>query len=365
MTPVTNINIPDITKELSSLWKQPQERNQIRACLFTLVIYAHEPRRIQYLKEIVDTILNKFPCRVIFIQGNTEAKESYLRANVSIIMSGRESHQKGIVACDQITIEATNDMLKRIPFLVVPHLVPDLPVYLLWGQTPFEEHDVFPSLQKYATRVIFDSECADNLSDFCHEMKKNLVELNMEVMDINWALISSWRDIFCKIFDNSDKITDLQACQSMSITYSNDITETRRHPKIRALYLQGWLAQRINWRYQRVEQTNSQVTIHYTAGDKQVVVTLIPQSPSEVPPGSIVSIEIETRNSTTYHLARKLNPPQVVVHTSSLTTCELPLILSAPDVHRGLTFMTEIFYSKIGDQYGKMLDLITPININL
>lgn len=367
MLKTPDIQIADIEKKLSLLWKQPQEIKQTKGCLFNLIIYAHESRRVEYLKEIVDNILDKFPCRIIFIKENDSSDHPYLHADASIVMSGQNaSHQKNIIACDQITIEASKCMLNRVPFLVIPHIVPDLPVYLLWEQTPFEDQIIFPAIQQYATRIIFDSESSESLSKFCNEMKKNLDELKMDIMDINWALLSSWREIFSRLFDAPEKINDLRACESMTITYNESTDQRHRHPKIRAIYLQGWIAQRLEWTYDRLEVSSSGITIYYHGSNNQpVIVKIVPDVNPNLPLGSIILITIKTMNEMCYHLARKPNLSQIIIHTSSPETCELPLTLAAPNVHRGLEFLTEIFYAKLGEQYRQMIDFISPLNIKL
>src|ERR1700761_3516559 len=222
-----DVKIPDIEKELDRPHGSPASKKQIKACLFTLIIYAHEPRRIDIFQELVDTILDKFPCRIIFIQSHQQSDHSFLHVNVENVTSGQQS---ALVACDRITIKASNDQLSRIPFLVIPHIVPDLPVYLLWSQLPHPEDTVFAALRPYASRLIFDSECSDNLNHFCHEMQQNLDALKVDVVDINWALVSNWRDMLVQMFDTPQKLKELQNCKSLTVSYNDTQSETLLHP---------------------------------------------------------------------------------------------------------------------------------------
>lgn len=358
-----DIQIPNIEKELNRLGDSSKKDKPTKACLFNLIIYAHEPRRVKYLQELVDTILDKFPCRIIFIQGNKESTSSYFRVSVSNVVSGiNKSSASTNVKCDQIVIDASHDQLYRVPFLVTPNLVPDLPVYLLWGQNPFEERDIFPYIQRYAKRVIFDSECADNLGLFCKEMQANLDTLKMDVMDINWALVSNWRDIIAEIFDTPEKLAHLNACKSLVIEYNGSTTETTQHPEVRALYLQGWLASTLKWKYQHIEKFETNAIISYFGAVHPVVIGLSPQDAPNLPPGAITSIEIITSTGHTYNISRKDNMQQVAVHTSSKDTCEIPFILALPNVHKGLSFMREIFFNGLGDHYRETLKTISKID---
>ncbi len=362
MTSTVDINIPNIEQELNRLWKGLKEKKLSKASLFTLIIYAHEPRRAQYLQDLVHTILEKFPCRIIFIEGE-DTDRQYFHVSVSTVVSGANSDpQNAKVACDQITIAASKNQLFRVPFLITPNLVPDLPVYLLWGQNPFEENVIFPHLQPIADRVIFDSECSDNLSLFCQEMKDNLGVLSIDVMDINWAIVSNWRDMLFQLFDTKEKIEELKEIKSIVINYHHNATETVQHPEIRAIYLQGWLAASLGWRYRATEVFENNIIISYFGPNTPVVIALAPQKCDNLPPGGIASLEITLTNGHSYSIARKPNISQVIVHASTKDECKLPYTIPLPNVHRGLNFIKEIFFSKLGTHYRQMLDIISLID---
>lgn len=353
-----DIQIQDIEKELKALWTLSKEKKQIKACLFTLIIYAQTARSSEHLQQLTDSILDKFPCRIIFIYSDQTKKNSYLHVKASTIFSG----QTNTIACDFISINASFDMLERIPLIITPNIVPDLPVYLLWGQNPFNEYKIFPLIQSYAKRVIFDSECSDNLNVFCLEMLKNLQLLDMEIMDINWALVSHWRDLFPQIFDTEVKIEELTLSQEIIIKYHNNTSAMQPHLDIRAIYLQGWLAARLGWTYKRSIKTESGVQVHYESKGHPIVILLSPESSPELSCGSIISIEICT-SERNYFIQRKAHLSQAVIHISTKELCELPFTLSLPDVHRGDAFMNEIFYNQIGDQYVEMLKMIAEQKI--
>jgi glucose-6-phosphate dehydrogenase assembly protein OpcA len=352
-----DVKIPDIQKELDLAATCSEDKKQLKACLFTLIIYAHEKRRVDYIQELVDTILDKFPCRIIYIQEDENSDKSYCHVNVTSVMSGAS-----LALCDQITIQTSQDQLFRVPFLVIPYIVSDLPVYLLWGQNPFEEHEIFPHLHGYGSRVIFDSECSDNLELFCKEMQANLNVLKMDVMDINWALVSNWRDLLAHLFDNPKKLMMLKKCKSIVITYNDNKTKTIKHPEIRAIYLQGWLASQLNWRYFQTEKFDVDMLISYIGEQFPAIVALHPEKISGLPPGSIASIEITTVDGHVLFLERRPEFPHVVIHESSKETCELPFTLPLPNVHRGMNFMKEIFHEKLGSHYLGMLKMISQIN---
>lgn len=358
MSEALDIKIPDIEKALENLCQSPKDKKHIKACLFTLIIYAHESKRIKYHQELVENILDKFPCRIIFIQGESEL-DKYLHVDVANVTSGREGTT---VICDQITIKSSHSELTRVPYIVIPHIVPDLPVYLLWSQSPFKEHIIFPALQPYASRIIFDSECSDSLHRFSEEMLQNLNMLKMDVMDINWALVSNWRDMLGQLFDTPARLSALQRCKSLRITYNDINTEMSYHPAIRAIYLQGWLASCLNWTYCNAEKMDDITMINFAAKGHPSIVALCPQTDDSLPPGAIISIELNSIDGYTFFISRKQSLSLVVVHISSHEQCELPYTLPLPDVHQGLTFMKEIFYHKLDAHYRNMLEIISKMD---
>lgn len=358
-----DITIPNIEKELmlaraAAVAKDGNKMKSSKACLFTLVIYAHEERRVNYLQDLVGTILDKFPCRIIFIKANRSASKSYFHVSVSNVTSGQSA---SAVTCDQIIIETSYDQIFRVPFVVIPHIVPDLPLYLLWGQNPFEEKEIFPHLKPYASRVIFDSECADSILYFCKEMQHNLATLNMDIMDISWALTSNWRDLLIQLFDSPERVKDLNTIKSIIIKYNSHTAENTQHPEIRPLYLQAWLACCLGLRYTEMEYFDDCPIYTYLGPVHPSIVGLSPIVDKSLPPGAIIGIEIQITNGTSYILARRENLSQVVVHISTKETCQLPFTLPLPNVHRGLIFMREIFFSNLGERYKGMLKVLSDI----
>ena len=67
---------PDkIESQLYQIWDSLQGTNKMRACLFNLIIYSNKDKRAEYLYQVVQDVIGKFPSRVIFITGEEDAKE--------------------------------------------------------------------------------------------------------------------------------------------------------------------------------------------------------------------------------------------------------------------------------------------------
>lgn len=347
------MSIANIESELAKLWDAQKGPAKTKACLFNLIIYTHEPRRADYMEEIVQMIIEKFPCRIIFIKSAPSSDEDFLSVKVA-----STSGLKGGMPCDQITIETSAKQLPKIPFIILPHLVPDLPIYLLWAQDPTSENAILPHLEAYATRLIFDSECTQNLQDFSHKMLEQIKSLKIEIMDMNWAMLTGWRDIFAQTFDTPQKIEELSNCRAMRIGYNNITTELVHHSETQAIYLQGWIAAQLNWKFRSLSNVQGTRKITYHNGHHEIVVTLSSQKRPNLPPGAILSVDVECPNNRTYNIERKELQRKVTVHISTLETCDLPFTLPLPNLHGGLNFIKAILYQYSSEHYRNMLGMI-------
>jgi glucose-6-phosphate dehydrogenase assembly protein OpcA len=303
---------------------------------------------------MVKMIAEQFPCRIIFIQGDRTTKESYLKVNVSTEI-GKEI--KGFT-CDQILIEATGKELYKVPFLILPAFVPSLPIYLLWGEDPTTENTILPHLQKFATRLIFDSECTENLQHFSKIMQQRLQSTSTQVVDMNWARIGGWREILAQTFDSPERFALLATAKSIKITYNDIHSSFFTHTDTQAIYLQAWLASRLEWKFiSRKSQGKTQI-LRYKYNKEFVNIELIADANPNLAPEDIITIEVSNTGDFVCYLKREsLN--QVTVQACNHYQCKLPFSLRLPTIRSGRSFMQEIFYQKISGHYLGMLHLIS------
>jgi hypothetical protein len=221
---------------------------------------------------------------------------------------------------------------------------------------------IFPFLKAYSARTLFDSDSVKEIHVMAHEL---LETASIEIIDLNWAMMSNWRDVFLSIFNTVEKFADLAICKSIIINYNSEIIETIKHPEIRPIYLQAWLASQLGWNYMQCGQFYENFLITYAYQNHPIVVALSPQPHLDCPPGSIGSIEITLLNGNTYTIIRKANLPQVTVHMATKVECLMPYTIPLPNVHRGLSFLQEIFFKKPSAQYVGMLKKVSEVDFSL
>jgi glucose-6-phosphate dehydrogenase assembly protein OpcA len=359
MSNPVEVSIADIESALTQLWESQSAKNNIKANLYNLVIYAPEQSQTTYLQEIMRSLIEQFPGRIIFIQGNPDPSQDYLKSYVSNTLFKKDNVA---IACDQIVLEVSKSQLHRIPFVVLPHLLPDLPLYLLWGQDPSRETEILPYLRPYALRLIFDSGCTESLQRFSRKILEDLKKWKIEIMDLNWASIAPWREIMASLFDTQERINQIRSAQNIQISYNACHPELMHKAIIPALYFQGWIASQLGWTYHSSHFSSSEKIIHYETMQGPCDVILTSQVEKNKLPGSILSLTIESTEDQNFSIIQDAKYPRVIIRISRADLCEMPFSLSLPDIRRGSTLMKELFYRKTSPHYQRMLALISNID---
>lgn len=325
-----------IESELMRLWEE-LAKEKMRACLFNLIVFNKLSDRTDYIRSIVNKVSEKYPCRVIFISYDPDAPLPYLKTAVSVVGEGG-------VACDYIDIGVSGPKMQEVPFILFPHIIPDLPVSLLWTEDPSVEHPLFEPLLKLAERVIFDSESADSLLAF----SKTVLALKSRVhtADLNWARTEGWRDLASSLFRSAEKlgsITDLE------ITYNSRCTESFCHLKVQSMYFLAWLSARLKWNFKQASKT-----LDFTFEKQKAKIAGVEWE--KLGSGTIISVNIKTEDGHIYECARI--PTQyhhVKIQASSEEKCELPYQFILGQTATGQSLVKEIINKGTSEHYLQML----------
>lgn len=347
---------PDrIESELKRILEPLQGAGKMRACLFNLILYTEKGYRTDYIRKIAQRVIQKFPCRLIFISLDRENKQSSLVTKVSAVSP---SGQSGIV-CDLIEIEVSASEEMRVPFTILPHILPDLPVYLLWTENPTKTASLSPELEKLASRIIFDSESAENLPHFAKAALQHQIQSNCDIADLNWGRIENWRDLFASVFHSEEMLSQLGHIKSMQIAYNAQETAAFCHTKIQSIYLQGWLACQLEWNFKQVKSEKENLVFSYARDSSPFTVTLTPVRYKELPPGMILSVEILTEDGTHFSFHRNIAVSnQISIQISTCEKCELPSQYISAKAESGFSLVKEICHKGTSAHYLKLLKLL-------
>ncbi len=335
----------EIEAQLKEIWEKLAKENKMRACLFNLIVFNRYSERTDYIRSIVQKVIDKFPCRVLFISEDPNPQEPYLKTAVSVIMAeGAESS----IACDHIDIGVGGSELERAPYVLLPHLIPDLPVTLLWTEDPSVPHPLFQPLRRFAHRIIFDSESADNLLEF----SKTVLALNEkghDVADLNWARTEGWRDLIASLFNSSERLAQLQNLKSLNILYNARPTEFFCHLKIQSMYLLSWLACRLKWTF---GSANKKLQFKF----KTLTASIESTEWEKLGPGTIISVHFASHNDEVFDASRiPERYHYVAIQISSPHKCDLPYQYVLGTTATGQSLVKEICMKGTSAHYLEML----------
>lgn len=353
----------DLNCELSRLWDKEQGEQKIRASLFNLIIYVQSAARVPYIEQVIKSVISKFPCRVIFIISGENPNEAYLRTSVSSETLGSEKIK---IYCEIIRLEVSGHFQERVPFIVLPQILPDLPVYLLWTEDPLKESVILPHLEPLAQRIIFDAESTSDLQSYSKRVLNLIEQFQCAIGDLNWSAISGWRKIFANLFNSPQMLLFLAQSSVIQIQYNlhaaSNHTSYHQHVEIEGAYLQAWLASRLNWKFQNITFTERNIRLTYQRPLGEIVILLIGEEIPHLPLGAITLIEIENKKTHAHYVFKRHSQTrQVFIQYFDKDTCELPQCISLAGSVEGQEILEEIFYPASGKFYQQMLETLSRI----
>lgn len=343
---------PTIVSYENVLTKLRESQTPKRASLFNLVIYTKHDFLSDYFQAIVQEITTQFPCRLIYVQHSSDPNHE----GVCIRLLTEGSNK---VTSEEVHIKSSQSHLNRIPFLIFPLLLRDLPVYLLWEPDPSVEHDVLPLLIPYASRLIYDANATDNLTQFCKRISRlKNSHPKCEFNDINWTLLMGWQHILRQVFDSPTSSEQLRNNNGIEI-YFNSCKSDQMHPESQATYLLEWLANSLNWEILPIPKKNDTFQFSCKTDSHSFVAQFTPKNCANLYPGTIVGLNIMTNDSKKeYSIEPIPNQTKVAVHISSQETCELPFSLPLANLKPGFPYVKELFFSPISNQYEEVIKVI-------
>lgn len=345
-----------IDSELERILESLQGTNKMRACLFNLIIYSKKDQRVEYLKTVAQKIIQRFPSRVIFATCDPRCTDTELKTSVSVITAEQGENE---IVCDLINIEACGTSLDRVPFVILPHILPDLPIYLLYGSDPISTDPISEQIETFATRIIFDSETSDNLPQFARAVLAHQKHAHADIADLNWARTEEWRTLLTDTFHTDERIKQLRNTTSIRIYFNSIESKSLSHTHVQAVYLGNWLATQLGWKLQGIEGK-------YTFLYDQCKIELIPKPTESIASGRVLAVEVTTSNDEHFHLHRNLDgQDRVTIEVSTPNMCYLPLctMFRVDDV--GQSLVREVTHKGTSQHYLNLMKTLSTLKAQL
>jgi glucose-6-phosphate dehydrogenase assembly protein OpcA len=293
---------------------------------------------------MVNSIVSRYPCRIICLSYRMEQPEDFLQVDMGI----EEGGVCAITGCDWINITVGGNHRRRVPLLILPHLVSDLPVQLVWKLGPMEERETLLRLQKMTNRVIFDSDGAPSTSNFCCALAGDMSLFQSDITDLNWAYLQGWRSLLAEAFQAPAQLALLKQAKRIEIQYNHRLENFCKCPELPARMLQAWLASRLGWAFQGLEGN----TIKYQNG---VAVVFNPITDNDLPAASITSITLQGEDNQ--RLVLQVEKGMQRVRVDSPTPHTLPL----REMAREEAVLDQLFIPHTSRQLKRTLEVLCLI----
>jgi len=351
---------PLIGVQLDKMWDAMtgSGAGKMRASLFNLIFFTENNQRAAYFRNIAQKVIEKFPSRVIFITDDPTSSKDFLKTSISAMFSSGEGI--GETACDQIVIDVSGCSREKIPSIVLPHILPDLPVFLIWAGDPCREHQLSTKLEPLASRMIFDSESSEHL--LCTAEKILSKKTILEVADLNWARTENWRSLFSTMFHSNKRLQELKDASNIQIVYSCKQTSFISKTEIPSLYLQMWLAVQLGWTLTQAETTKEGSCFRYQKQEGSVQIRLISDHSGSFFSSEILSVTISTSKGSEFIFSRsKETPQQVKVQICSTEACDLPFAYLLSRGESGQSLVREICHKGTSTHFLRTLQALVQM----
>lgn len=218
-----------------------------RAAVLNIVVYADRRIHAERAARGISRLGLRHPSRAIIIWRDRDRPggDTDLECRCRVQRIG----DRGQVCCEQILVRISGEGDARVRSVVIPLLVPDLPVFLWWTDSPPQARR-FDDLVTLADRLVVDSadfaRPAATLARLAHLAGRGTGE-RVAITDLNWTRLTPWRELVAQFFDVEGWRPFLDATVGVRVGFGVDTDGRGIHPS-QALLLVGWLASRLGWR---------------------------------------------------------------------------------------------------------------------
>jgi len=328
-----SVDIAAIERELEEIWRTsaaPGEEPAVaRISLLNLVACTHDPERAGRAASEIASVTVYHPCRAIIVAADPESGPPEIRASVAAYCHRPDSGPKP-VCCEQIRIEAKGEAVSRLPAILPPLLVPDLPRFLWWMDAPDFHSDLFRRVIGDFDRLILDSNSFREIADLAR-----MIEFNSQIplSDLNWTRLNVWQELVAEFFDPPAFRPYLPQIENVTLDYAPESLSSGQGSEIRAgagasqaFLFAAWLAARLEWEPRSLQKDGPDLLLGFRHQDQPVAVRIRTAPLKNTPPGELDSIRIETGGSpsVTFNIHRIEDGSLGLVSVEMEGACPLP-----------------------------------------
>jgi len=258
-------------------------------------------------------------------------------------------------------------------FSILSQLIPDLPIYLLWGHDPVEDLPLLSLLLPFAKRLIFDLSSSKRSSLGAFTLEKTLPtlssEASCELMDLSWARLMPWRRALAQLFNGEEALAELHQAHTITLSMASkegvvpkaSTPENYLGDYLQGLYLISWLTSRLGWHWIDARRTSEGCSLTCQKTPSQDSVQFILQSsPHELDPGTLLSLEISGTKAS-YSLGLYGKRRIAIVHITREDRCDMPFTVPMQTTLSTPSFMQELLHARVSIHYPTAMQYLAEI----
>ena len=289
--PARSVDVSALDRELSQLLRPPQDADEsaqpvTRACMSNLIVFVGKESAHSISEELA-TIAERHPSRVMLLLAEPEAGDRIRAAVSAFCYRTGEGRQ---ICSEHVEVAAAPAEQRRLPSIVRPLLIGDLPTALWWNaaEAPPLGGRIFEELADMADRVLYDSlgwpDPARNVIATADWALRD----GAAVYDLAWGRLEPWRRLLAESLDPALRPGALDGLRSLEVEHGP-------HALPKAWLLVGWLAGCLGW-VTRGGSVEPGIAVRWSfeARDGPVAVTVrrAPDAPPE-----LRAVAIESRSA--------------------------------------------------------------------
>ena len=315
--------LSSLNKIIDELGKKALDDKKTKACLFNLVIDVEKKERLNYYQKVINELIDYFPCRIFLIHFDAQLKTPDVKVSLKSPKSAPN------LVCDFIEINLSPEQSPLLPSLIFANMVTDLPFYYLPAEHGDHLSDFTYTMASIAKRVICDSTDVADIDAFLENMAR-LTKEGIDVADLNWSRIESWREMIANNL-NSDLLNKLQLVQ---IIYNHNDHHLKQYP-FQAILLKAFLSLRFLENFK-----------------KPLKIELVAKTESSIWPGAILEVNFSDNHQTKQVFLRNLeNPQEAIIHFESPSECHIPLYTQFTKTESGQSLIKEFRHTGVSTDY--------------
>jgi Glucose-6-phosphate dehydrogenase subunit len=316
-------SLGELDKTLRALASKAIEDKKTKACLFNLVIAVEKQERLAYYLKVIQELIDHFPCRIFLIHFD-DTQTSPL-VNVSLLSPKSAPN----LVCDFIEVDLPVNQWNLLFSLLEANYVNDLPIFYMPTEHSDKLSEFTMRIAKSVRRVICDSTDVLDIELFRNNILK-LTQLGIDVSDLNWSRIESWREVIARNLND----TLLKNLKQIEIVYNNKNSNSKQYP-FQAIFLKGFLINRL-----------------HQFGMSNVSVTTKVATESHIWQGAILEVSFFDDHGTKQVFSRNLEKPEeAIIHFESKFECYMPQYVQFTKTESGQSLIKEIRHASVSKDY--------------